>query len=521
MAARVLYTGGEFKMWYSGVDSGNIGRIGYATSLDGLAWSKHPGNPVLVEGPDGDWDDSSVMMPSVVFNGTGYQMWFAGQDASTVFRIGYATSPDGITWTKDLANPVLEPTPGGWDELMVSGPFTIFDGLSYHMWYSGFNPGGGSGIGYAFEPVNRPPVLAGGQVSPLSGPPNTWFTYNVTYSDEDNDPAAYVRVWVNKSGIPVGASPYGMSFDSWIGAPDDWSAGANFVFSINLSAVGSDYTFIFSASDGEEVVLSPERAGPTVSSPFGPPSNIEASLSGAGFSDVTIYWWASDNDTGPGGIVERYDILHGSVFHTGGTGYSLLASVPAVGLESYLYDHIGGGEGDPSDYFYVVCAVNALNATSCASVQAGKFTRLLSQGPNLVSVPLNQSDEAIETVLQTVKYDKAWVYDTASGEWIWHMKHKGYRRGLWNVDQTTGLWVNVTEFSRLTVAGAVPMQTVIHMQTGWNLVSYPSFNTSYTVADLKVETGATRVEGMETMPKRTWTGRSIRNATSSGARSYP
>ena len=129
-----------------------------------------------------------------------------------------------------------------------------------------------------------------------------------------------------------------------------------------------------------------------------------------------------------------------------------------------------------------------------------KFTRPLAQGPNLVSFPLIQSNESIKTVLQTAEYDKAWYYDSSSREWKWHMTSKEYRRGLWNVDHTMGIWMNVTEDSNLTVAGVVPAQTVIRLVAGWNLVSFPSFNTPYTVADLKAEVGATRVEGYDRAP---------------------
>ena len=31
-------------------------------------------------------------------------------------KIGFATSTDGLVWTKYPANPVLKPTPGQWDE---------------------------------------------------------------------------------------------------------------------------------------------------------------------------------------------------------------------------------------------------------------------------------------------------------------------------------------------------------------------------------------------------------------------
>jgi hypothetical protein len=122
------------------------------------------------------------------------------------------------------------------------------------------------------------------------------------------------------------------------------------------------------------------------------------------------------------------------------------------------------------------------------------------KGSNLISIPLIQSNESIETVLQTMEYDKAWYYDSSSQEWKWYMKNKEYRRGLWNMNHTMGVWVNVTRASNLTLTGVVPVQTTIHLCEGWNLVSFPSFSTSYSVAVLKVEIGVTRVEGYDSSP---------------------
>ncbi len=80
------------------------------------------------------------------------------------------------------------------------------------------------------------------------------------------------------------------------------------------------------------------------------------------------------------------------------------------------------------------------------------------------------------------------------------MTFKDYRRGLWNVNHTIGLWVNVTSDCNLTVAGVVLTNANIQLRGGWNLVGFASFNTTYTVGDLKADVGATRVEGLETMP---------------------
>lgn len=230
-------------------------------------------------------------------------------------------------------------------------------------------------------------------------------------------------------------------------------------------------------------------------SPPAPPRNITAFLSGSQFRDVTISWQLSIDDF-PGGNVSHYEIYRGTdSYSSSGLGYSYLSSVPK-GVSLFV-DQLVGQDGH--SYFYFVCSVNA-GDSSCTSDQAAKFTRQLANGPNLISIPLIQSNDSVEYVLQTVRYNKAWYYDSFSGEWKWFMKDKTYSRGLSSINHTMGLWINVTEVSSLTVAGVVPSQTSIQLYHGWNLVSFPSFNASYNVADLKVETGATRVEGMETMP---------------------
>ncbi len=221
-----------------------------------------------------------------------------------------------------------------------------------------------------------------------------------------------------------------------------------------------------------------------------PPKNVTANLEGKDCENVTVSWSLSRDETN--GSIVGYDVYRGTVYGSNGSDYLHVDSL-ANGTSSWT--DVGSGEGDASNYFYFVCALNDFNLSSCARDQAAKFTRPLSLGPNLISIPLIPSDESIETVLQTVEYDKAWSYDPSSQEWKWYMPSKTYRRGLWSMSHTMGIWVNVTDDSNLTVAGIVPAQATIHLHKGWNLVSFPSLNTSYSVSDMKTEIGATRVEG--------------------------
>ena len=110
---------------------------------------KYVGNPVLDVGPEGSWDAATVSYPSVIFNGANFKMWYDGYDGANK-RIGYATSADGINWVKaDDVNPVLDlGVADSWDDESVGHPYVLFDETIYKMWYYGYD-GKNDCIGYA------------------------------------------------------------------------------------------------------------------------------------------------------------------------------------------------------------------------------------------------------------------------------------------------------------------------------------------------------------------------------------
>jgi predicted GH43/DUF377 family glycosyl hydrolase len=154
----VLKDGDTLKMWYTGSKSFDVDHIGYATSTDGIHWQKDSANPVLLAGAPGSWDDEVVSHPKIILIDTTYHMWYGGTDINpyTAYRIGYATSPDGINWTKaDSVNPVLDlGEPGEWDSATLAGHSYFFDGDTFHMWYSGSDNTNfdNTCIGYAKSP---------------------------------------------------------------------------------------------------------------------------------------------------------------------------------------------------------------------------------------------------------------------------------------------------------------------------------------------------------------------------------
>ena len=152
-APSVILDGSTYKMWYVSYSAASTSRkIGYATSPDGNTWTKVGTTPVLSPGTAGSWDANGVSFPMVIKEDNTFKMWFTGMDASSIGRVGYATSPDGITWTKYAGNPVL--TVGGtssWDSIYVGMTGVVKDGSTYKLWYRGGSADNG-GIGYATSP---------------------------------------------------------------------------------------------------------------------------------------------------------------------------------------------------------------------------------------------------------------------------------------------------------------------------------------------------------------------------------
>ena len=143
---KVIRENGTYKMWYLSFGSGSTAPIyiGYATSPDGIHWTKYAGNPVMAPGPAA-WDAGGAWGMSVMPFSGGYKMWYAAFNSFLLppphhTTIGYATSADGITWVKDTtkANPVLGlGATGEWDDAFVAFPAVLQIGNMYYMWYTG------------------------------------------------------------------------------------------------------------------------------------------------------------------------------------------------------------------------------------------------------------------------------------------------------------------------------------------------------------------------------------------------
>ena len=107
-----------YQMWYTGVPTGTdtFGgyALGYGVSANGTEWELHDSNPLLTADPNA-WDADSMAGQVVVYDDTfgeylmAYQGFTLGDGVSDpgTWGLGVATSADGVTWTKNAGNPVI------------------------------------------------------------------------------------------------------------------------------------------------------------------------------------------------------------------------------------------------------------------------------------------------------------------------------------------------------------------------------------------------------------------------------
>lgn len=129
--------------------------------------TKHANNPVLDVGEPGQWDDKGCGCFSIADVRGRYHLYYMGAGRTNLFRIGLATSDDGIQWQRSAANPVLPPGPKGtWDDRQVTMPYVLNDSGKLSLYYTGSGKGGGFGLatsddGENWQRYGEGPVMRG------------------------------------------------------------------------------------------------------------------------------------------------------------------------------------------------------------------------------------------------------------------------------------------------------------------------------------------------------------------------
>lgn len=141
-------------LYYDGARLSNLS-VGALIRQEDGSWAAHddpatddPTDPIFTPNTEeNSWDVGSVASPIVFATESGYEMLYAGFwkgnriSKSSFAMLGYATSEDGINWTRYEANPVIELTnENGW--LWLSATKV---GDTYNVYYA--IKAGADGIG--------------------------------------------------------------------------------------------------------------------------------------------------------------------------------------------------------------------------------------------------------------------------------------------------------------------------------------------------------------------------------------
>ena len=120
--------------------------IHHARSSNGVEWICDPGLCI----PFADEYEYAFGRPSVYYSEGIYLMWFAHRatkDIST-YRIGFASSADGLKWDRNDAMAGIDVSSEGWDSEMICYPYVFEHCGRLYMLYNG-NGYGKSGFGLA------------------------------------------------------------------------------------------------------------------------------------------------------------------------------------------------------------------------------------------------------------------------------------------------------------------------------------------------------------------------------------
>jgi len=140
---RVLFCDGTYMMWYNcstgpPTNADPNASVGLATSPDGLSWTKYGSNPVLIPDPVADGGLIAIGTNSIsILPDDRFEMFYHGHDGLRRF-ICRAWSSDGIVWTRDSFNPIINPGDSGtWNAYSSSSASVLLQSDIYHIWFCG------------------------------------------------------------------------------------------------------------------------------------------------------------------------------------------------------------------------------------------------------------------------------------------------------------------------------------------------------------------------------------------------
>jgi hypothetical protein len=117
------------------------------------------------------------------------------------------------------------------------------------------------------------------------------------------------------------------------------------------------------------------------------------------------------------------------------------------------------------------------NINASLALKTRVLERSLYAGWNLISLPVPPDDPAVEAAFSMIEgsYSLMYAYDADYPAPYW-AKYDPDDPGsaLQQVDTHHGYWIDMTISDALTITGTYAISTVIPLNTGWNLIGFPS-----------------------------------------------
>src|SRR3954469_25773663 len=132
LLAVLLAAGGELSRAQQAVVAEPAASRAFPSDL--VNWAPLPGNPVFQSAGPGAWDAKIRERGWIMREGNTYSLWYTGYDGTRegVRQLGYATSPDGLHWTRWPDNPLVR---NHWVEDMM----VVKQGDTYYMFAEGLH----------------------------------------------------------------------------------------------------------------------------------------------------------------------------------------------------------------------------------------------------------------------------------------------------------------------------------------------------------------------------------------------
>jgi hypothetical protein len=152
-SAFVLPDDDRFRMWYvAGSDWTSVGdkllpryNLRYLESADGRSWG--PVGRICFDFRDDD--EHAFGRPWVLKDSNIYRMFYSIRTRSKGgYRLGYAESPDGVSWERKDDAVGIDVSESGWDSEMIAYPSIYRHENDTYLFYNGNNCGA-TGFGFA------------------------------------------------------------------------------------------------------------------------------------------------------------------------------------------------------------------------------------------------------------------------------------------------------------------------------------------------------------------------------------